>query len=130
MVTSSSMGIVGNLWAYSPPDPRKQKHSYPNTFDPQGKVFTGKEAEALIDAQMGREAVVSGMGYPKNNTYWISIIEDPVSTLDPADQKPPLFALKPTAYLAPSVEIAFIMSAKDIAADTDLQRCRVRVGEG
>ena len=113
-------------------------------FDPQGKITrdTRPNADHLAEVSIGAaptqalyesvkgDSMSGGMGYPKNNTYWISIIEDPVATLDPKDQRQPRFVLKPTPYLSPSPEIAFIMAAKDIATDADLQRCRVRVGEG
>lgn len=113
-------------------------------FDPQGKIVN--KSRRSIDMRTeplsigaaptqdlyegGAVAEGGGMGYPKNQTFWISVIEDPIATLDPKDQKPPRFALSPKAYLAPSVEVAFLMAAKDILPDADLQRCRVRVGEG
>lgn len=113
-------------------------------FDPMGKIVNksrrvvdmSKEplsigAAPFTQCYEGRDmAEAGGMGYPKNQTFWISVIEDPIATLDPKDQKPPRFALSPKAYLAPSVEVAFLMAAKDILPDADLQRCRVRVGEG
>lgn len=75
---------------------------------------------------------MSQMGYPANQTFWISVIEDPLIPLDQKEQKPPRFVLAPKPFLAPSVEIAMMMAARDsgFAADADLQRCRVRVGEG
>jgi hypothetical protein len=66
-------------------------------------------------------------GYPRSETFYVSVIEDPLASLDPKDQTQPRYVLKPTPYLAPTLEIAFFMAAKDILPDADLMRCRVRV---
>lgn len=72
-----------------------------------------------------------GQGYPQNEVFVITIIEDPPMTLDPKDQKPPRMIVEPKAFLAPSIEIAFVMAGKEPSVATaDLQRCRVRVAHG
>lgn len=95
--------------------------------DPGGMVMPDLTPEELMP-----DASTLGQGYPKNEVFYITIIEDPPITMDPQEQKPPRMALKPTPFLAPSLEIAFIMAGKstDLLADADLQRCRVRVAHG
>lgn len=105
---------------------QKTFSSAPQNFrDPQGTVMPDPSPEELM-----ADASNLGQGYPKNEVFYITVIEDPPITMDPAEQKPPRMVLKPTPYLAPSLEIAFLMAGKDIEAGADLQRCRVRVAHG
>lgn len=98
---------------------------FPQKFlDPAGMVMPDPTPEER------KNMPELGQGYPQNQIFQIAIIENPPITLDANDQKPPRMVLKPTPYLAPSIEIAFIMCAKDIATDADLQRCAVRVAHG
>jgi hypothetical protein len=73
-----------------------------------------------------------GQGYPKNEIFTVAVIEDPPITLDPAEQKPPRFILKPEPFLAPSPQIALVLAARspNFAHDADLQRCRVQITNG
>ena len=110
---------------------RKKFSSAPQDFkDPGGMVMPDDPVPQRTwkEDRMANESL--GQGYPKNEVYWITVIEDPPLTIGVEDPKPPRFALNPKSFLAPSLEVAFLMAGREIPAEFDLQRCRVRVANG